>query len=539
MTDPKLSSRAARATTWAVLLLCACGVLAFWWAKGRPVDLPDARSPRISCVSYAPFRLPGESPTKPGAMVTPERIDADLKALSTRFDCVRTYAMAQGLAAVPEIATRHGMKVIMGVWIGRDLVSNESEIKLAIEAAKKYQGTLRGIVVGNEVLLRGEQSEKALAAYIERVRSATTVPVTYADVWEFWLAHPALASSVSYITVHILPYWEDDPVPPEQAIEHVGQVYQQVKDTFPGKQVMIGETGWPSAGFPRRKASASLVNEARYIREFLNYAATVDMPYNLIETFDQPWKRELEGTPGGYWGIFTVDDKPKFPMQGPVVEVEHWWGGWLSAAAGALLMLATAGWWRVRRRAAAFGISALAGIATGGALAAHGRLLWVACQNKVEWTAGVLFAAFGLFAAVCITRAIAQRIGEGRDPIDSFKRQRFAWLFMLSLYGLLLVFDGRYRDFPVALFILPAVGFALLALLRTSAAMPMLEERMMAAWLPLLGLVVVFQQGGVNATAWLWGGVNVLLAAAVFIQWRTARTQARFAQDAHQQGKRA
>jgi exo-beta-1,3-glucanase (GH17 family) len=539
MTDPQLPPRAVRATIWAVLLLCACGILAFWWDKGRPVNLPDAVSPRIACVSYAPFRLQGESPTKPGAMVTPERIDADLKALSTRFDCVRTYAMAQGLSAVPEIAARYGMKVIMGVWIGRDVVSNESEIKLAIEASKKYQATLRGIVVGNEVLLRGEQSEKALAAYIERVRNATTVPVTYADVWEFWLAHPALASSVSYITVHILPYWEDDPVPPEQAIEHVGQVYQRVKNTFPGKEVMIGETGWPSAGFPRRKASASLVNEARYIREFLNYAATVDMPYNLIETFDQPWKRAQEGTPGGYWGIFTVDDKPKFPMLGPVVEVEHWWGGWLSAGAGALLMVTTAGWWQVRRRAAALGVSALAGIATGGALAAHARLLWVACQNEWEWAAGVLFAAFGLFTAVCITRAIAQRIGGASDVIAPFHRQRLAWMFMLSLYGLLLVFDGRYRDFPVALFILPAVGFTLGALLRATTTMPMLEERLMAAWLPVLGLAVVFQQGGLNATAWLWGGVNLLLAAATFIQWRAACTDARLAQHTYQQGERA
>ncbi|MDA4694123.1 hypothetical protein NY544_00225, partial [Enterobacter hormaechei] len=58
----------------------------------------------------------------------------------------------------------------------------------------------------------------------------------------------------------------------------------------------------------------------------------VDMPYNVIEAFDQPWKRDLEGTVGGYWGIFDVDAKPKFAMTGPVVEEPRW--TWAIAAGG-------------------------------------------------------------------------------------------------------------------------------------------------------------------------------------------------------------
>ncbi len=56
-------------------------------------------------------------------------IDADLRALSQRFDCVRTYSQGQGLDAVPEIAERYGMKVLMGIWLGRDLASNEREVE--------------------------------------------------------------------------------------------------------------------------------------------------------------------------------------------------------------------------------------------------------------------------------------------------------------------------------------------------------------------------------------------------------------------------
>ncbi len=66
-------------------LLVVLGAL-WWWQLGRPVALPDAPSGRIACVSYAPFRLPGETPYDPHAFVSPARIDADLRVLSQRFD---------------------------------------------------------------------------------------------------------------------------------------------------------------------------------------------------------------------------------------------------------------------------------------------------------------------------------------------------------------------------------------------------------------------------------------------------------------------
>ncbi len=60
------------------------------------------------------------------------------------------------------------------------------------------------------------------------------MPVTYADVWEFWLRHPELADSVDYLTIHILPYWEDRPVSPERAVQHVATAYARVQQAFPG-----------------------------------------------------------------------------------------------------------------------------------------------------------------------------------------------------------------------------------------------------------------------------------------------------------------
>ena len=510
---------------WLLLVSLSLVGAYWWWAIGRPVILPDAPSTRIACVSYAPFRGKGETPLDPNAFITPQRIDADLRALSQRFDCVRTYSQGQGLSAVPEIAGRYGMKVLMGIWLRGDASSNEQQIQLGIATARKYPQVLRGVIVGNEVLLRGELSSAQLAGYLHEVRAAVNVPVTYADVWEFWLRHPELAASVDFITIHILPYWEDRPVPPEGAVQHVADVYAKVQKAFPGQQVMIGETGWPSIGRARQAANASLVNEARYLREFLRYAATVQMPYNVIEAFDQPWKREQEGTAGGYWGIFDTYAQPKFSMVGPVTEEPRWWAGWLTGLIATGLFVLVGCWhrrWRDWRGGAAL---ALMGFASGCALAWQFRQMWFACRDPWEWTVSLSACVLALVTMLLLARWIAARLaGVAQQLSAPAAWLRLGWLFVLTYYGLLLVFDGRYRDLPLGLFELPCAGYALVALLSgRSASMPRLEERFMAICLPLLAAVVVLQESALTPVAWLWLGLNLLLALPVLFAWWHAR----------------
>jgi exo-beta-1,3-glucanase (GH17 family) len=520
---------------WVVLVLLALAGLYGWWAIGRPVALPDAPSARIACVSYAPFRRAGETPLDVNAFISPERIDEDLRALSQRFDCVRTYSQGQGLSAVPQIAERYGMKVLLGIWLGGDAKANAQQVKLGIATAQAHPRTIRGVIVGNEVLLRGDLSPAQLIAYLQQVRAAVSAPVTYADVWEFWLRHPELASSVDYLTIHILPYWEDRPVSPERAVQHVAAVYAKVQQAFPGRRVMIGETGWPSAGRPRQAASASVVNEARYLREFLNYAATVHMPYNVIEAFDQPWKRAQEGTAGGYWGIFDAQARPKFAMQGPVIEEPLWWAGWLAGLAGAGVFLVAGAWRRRWHGWRGWVALALAGVASGCALAWQYRQMGFACRDGWEWTVSSLACALALYTALLLARWIAARLSGAMLPALP-RWLRAGWLFALAFYGLLLAFDGRYRDFPLGLFLLPCAGFALLGWLtdRRERLKPWLEECFLAAWLPLLAAAVLVQENGITPVAWLWLGMNLLLAVPVLIEWRGTRLQAQQAQAADQ-----
>jgi glucan 1,3-beta-glucosidase len=521
MTAKASSSISTSWLTWSVLILVALAGAWWWWQIGRPIELPEAPSARIACVSYAPFRRPGETPYDLKAFISPERIDADLRALSERFDCVRTYSQGQGLDAVPAIAARYHMKVLMGIWLGADPKANAREVALGIASAKAHPQVLRGVIVGNEVLLRTDLSPAALAGYLQQVRAAIPrqVPITYADVWEFWLRYPQMAKYADFITIHILPYWEDAPVPPEHAIAHLATVYAKLQQAFPDKRVMIGETGWPSAGRPRRAASASVVNEARYLREFLRYAATVNMPYNVIEAFDQPWKRAQEGTVGGYWGIFDVNARAKFPMRGPVVEEPNWADGWLAGALGVVLFIGIGLWHRRWQGLRGLGVLSLSGFASGTALAWQYRQMYYACGPLWEWALALACCALALLTALRLSQLLAARLSGGDPGHAPARWWRFGWMLALTYYDLLMVFDGRYRDFPLGLFALPCLGFALAGSLGSGAGKLLLEERFLAFWMPALAAVVVALELGLDSSTWLWLLLNLALALPVLRRW--------------------
>jgi glucan 1,3-beta-glucosidase len=507
---------------WLALALATLAGAAWWWHIGRPVSLPDAPSDRIACVSYAPFRKPGETPYNTHFMMTPERIDEDLRALSQRFDCVRTYSQSNGLNAVPAIAARYHMQVLMGIWLGGVEKLNEKEIAMGIATANANPQAIRGIVVGNEVLLRGELSPKRLAEYIQTVRAATpkSIPVTYADVWERWLKYPQMAKEVDFITIHILPYWEDNPVRAVDAVQHVEDVYAHMKQVFPDKRLMIGETGWPSAGRLRRSAEPSIVDEALYLRDFLRYAATVDMPYNVIEAFDQPWKRAQEGTVGGYWGIFDSNARPKFPMRGPVTEDPRWWLGWLAGAVGAIAFTVVGTRRRKWRSAKGWLALLMAGFAAGTSAAWQIRQMTFACTLPWEW----LLSSGCLLAALCVAAALARRIAahlaDHHDHSEPASWWRFGSLFALVLYDILMAFDGRYLDFPMGLFLLPGVAYGVFGLLTHEQSMPSAEQRFMACAGPLFAIAPVVAEVGMNKVAWLWLGLNLAIAVPVLVAWR-------------------
>jgi exo-beta-1,3-glucanase (GH17 family) len=188
-----------------------------------------------------------------------------MKHLSSLTSCVRTYSAAGAQGGVAAIAGREGLKVLQGIWLGRDRADNRREIEAALKLARRHPGLIEAFIVGNEALLRGELSAADIKTYLEEVRRRSGLPVTYADVLEFWLKAPELASAVDFVTIHILPYWEDEPVAAHDAVAHVREIREKLAKAFAGKEIVIGEVGWPSAGRMRDGVLPSPANQARVV----------------------------------------------------------------------------------------------------------------------------------------------------------------------------------------------------------------------------------------------------------------------------------
>jgi exo-beta-1,3-glucanase (GH17 family)/cellulose synthase/poly-beta-1,6-N-acetylglucosamine synthase-like glycosyltransferase len=311
----------SRSTIFADLLIVitfAVVTFSLWAYFNRPVPEPPWPN-NIQGFSFSPFRADQDGITRD--YPSEQEIEEDLERLSGKTYAVRTYSVDGPLGQVPVLADKHNINVALGVWIGDDKVRNHQEVETAKQLAWTHRNVVR-LIVGNEVVLRGNMPKEELFGYLDYLREAVWQPVSTAEPWHVWIKHPDLARHVDYIAVHMLPYWEGVHV--DRAVGYIFDKIDLLQQTFPGMPIVIGEVGWPSNGRTRQSAVASNANEALFLRRFLNQADQLHYVYYVMEAFDQPWKAAAEGSVGAYWGVYDVHRQPKFPFTAPVVRIPHW-----------------------------------------------------------------------------------------------------------------------------------------------------------------------------------------------------------------------
>jgi exo-beta-1,3-glucanase (GH17 family)/cellulose synthase/poly-beta-1,6-N-acetylglucosamine synthase-like glycosyltransferase len=313
-----------------VITLVACMHLGFWALK-NPNTTAASIDGRLPSVSYNRFA----EKSSDGLRVTEAQIRADLTVIAAHAKAVRTYASTQGLEHVPEIAAELGLKVTLGVWIDKDNARNEREIATALELARRYPNVIR-LVVGNETLFRREHTAGELVQIIRRVKRDSPVPVATADHWKMFIDHPELVDAVDQVFAHIIPYWEG--MPKELAVEQSLALYDRLLAAHPGKKIVIGEFGWPSAGHNFKSAVPSPISQAVVLRNFVARANILGIDYNVVEAIDQPEKL-FEGNVGPYWGMLDASLRPKFAWTGPIVDANYWKAASLAVLIGSLLSL--------------------------------------------------------------------------------------------------------------------------------------------------------------------------------------------------------
>lgn len=487
---------------------------------------------KFNSLSYAPYQA-WQTPMDK-SFPTPEQISADLALIKGQADGIRTYSSMEGtpeqtLARIKAgtdiagLAQKAGLKMWLGIWLSSNPADNAKEIAAAIAEANAYPDTVTRVVVGNEVLLRRDLSVDDLIKNIDYVRTQVKQPVAYADVTDFWEQFPQVAPHVDVVMIHFLPYWENTPLSLDDSLAQIGTTTEKFKELFPGKQISIGETGWPSRGRWRGPAAPSRVNEAVFLRRFAGLAAKEGVDYNLIEAFDQNWKYEDEGVAGANWGIWNAHRVQKFPLSGPVVEHVSWrWYAGLAALFGCLLFAAT-GFKNMRLSVPAFALG------SGFAVACMGTLPML-YDGWLRLDAWVNLPLQALLALAAILRADDRLQGlpppaprSGAQVLAGLRRLRFGFdysslwfLFLLSaaVFQALLVFDGRYRDAPMAVFIVPVMASVLRIWTKDWPVLAW-EEILAALVLAVLAIADFIIEGPQNLPFVMWNIAALVLAAPV------------------------
>jgi exo-beta-1,3-glucanase (GH17 family) len=525
------------------LIVISLGVIAaVWWWLAIPATLvrpPIDPAAKLECASYSPFRG-DQTPFDPNLIISPEQIAEDLGELAKISKCVRTYSIDNGLDKVPELASRAGLKVLLGVWIGRDRAKNTLLANTAISLVRDHPGAITGIVVGSEVLLRGEKTVSDLREIIRAVKARVDVPVTYADVWEFWLRYREVSADVDFVTVHFQPYWEDVPPRAENAAAHVDNIRQQVAMAFPGKEILIGETGWPSHGRMRDGALPSRINQARFISEMLDRARRENFRVNLFEAYDEPWKRRWEGTVGGYWGVFDGGDrKLKYPA-GTAISNHPLWK--LQMGCGLLLCICVFGTALLTSKRGLRPPRSASWVAVAISATVGGILLGISAEKMLQESEGLgarlvqglLLAAGAITPILSANTLMKERalpvflelLGphEGRSR-DFMTRIIGFTLIVITLIAaesaLSLVFDARWRDFPFAALTMAVVPLWTVAFLNPprSGTRP-LAETVFAGLFCAAALYIMFNEGPDNWQS-LWTSAAYLVLGMTLWRPRT------------------
>jgi len=326
-----------RFSNWLIGIAAAAIFAAAWVIMNQPVEQEPWRG-EINGFSYTAWRQDPNTLAKREPTV--DEIKQDLQLIAGRAHSIRTYESTGISAQIPALAANVGLSVTAGAWIDTDPKQDEREVANVIRIANDVS-SVNQVIVGNETQLHNLVSKDDLLRYIKEVKAGTDLPVSTAEPFHIWLdpKNADLVDAVDFIAVHILPFWNG--VPADKAVQQTIDIYNKLHDRFPNKRILIAEVGWPSQGLTRvdkanggEGAVASPIDQGLFLRRFLVEAKKYNIDYNVIEAFDEPWKINIEGGVGAYWGIWNADRQLKPALQGVLVNYQNW--EWLALATIAL-----------------------------------------------------------------------------------------------------------------------------------------------------------------------------------------------------------
>lgn len=244
-----------------------------------------------------------------GDQLSESQIDNRMQIIAPYIKWVRSFSCTEGNEYIPVSAKKHGLKTMVGAWIGENKEENNKELNALIKLAR--QGSVDMLVVGNEVLLRNELSEAEIINYIEKVKAAVPqLPVAYVDAYYQFLDRPALVQACDAVLVNCYPFWEGANI--DDAHINLRKMYAIIQQIADNKPVIITETGWPNKGELTTNAEPSDINAMKYFIDCNEWSTANEIRMFYFSSFDESWKVHHEGDVGARWGLWDKNGKLKY-----------------------------------------------------------------------------------------------------------------------------------------------------------------------------------------------------------------------------------
>ena len=243
---------------------------------------------------------------KPGDPLPRAQIHSQLVKAAAFADTVRFYSASGDIQTAYEMAHDMGLKVVGTAWLGRDDFANDRELDGLIELCNK--GYVDVACVGSETLLRGDLTPYSLIEEMNKVREKLNnkaIPVTTADSGGILLEKPEIRNACDILMPNLYPYWEGNAI--ENAAASFAAQVRNLSLSSPGKEILISETGWPTAGETQKDAVAGEEQAAAYFNAIRDWSLNTGTVVLWFDAADEPWKKSDEQEAGAHWGILTKD----------------------------------------------------------------------------------------------------------------------------------------------------------------------------------------------------------------------------------------
>ncbi|RAL64574.1 hypothetical protein DID88_001609 [Monilinia fructigena] len=192
---------------------------------------------------------------------TQDQVNEDFAVIPSSYSTVRIYGVDCNQVTTTLVAAKkYGFKIFAGVY---DFAEVSTETQAIVDAVKGDWSTITTISIGNEWVNNGVTDAAGVASAVATAKAILsaggyTGKVVAVDTLAATKLYPSLCDNVDYCAVNCHPFFDTNTAA-EAAGDFLATQISELRGLLsnPDMEIVITETGWPSAGTSHDQAVAS------------------------------------------------------------------------------------------------------------------------------------------------------------------------------------------------------------------------------------------------------------------------------------------